>query len=52
MQTLEGQRASRPALGSGSGWHFFFFFFAVVVVVVVAISWAAPVAYAGSQARG
>ena len=35
---------------------FFFFglfvFFVVVVVVVVAISWAAPVAYGGSQARG
>ena len=28
----------------------FFFFF--VVVVVVAISWAAPAAYGGSQARG
>ena len=37
--------------------HFFFFFFFVfclfvVVVVVVAISWAAPAAYGGSQARG
>ena len=34
--------------------HFFFFFlfvFVVVVVVVVAISWAAPAAYGGSQAR-
>ena len=33
---------------------FFFFFclFVVVVVVVVAISWAAPAAYGGSQARG
>ena len=35
---------------------FFFFFFFVfclfVVVVVVAISWAAPAAYGGSQARG
>ena len=29
-----------------------FFFFFVVVVVVVAISWAAPAAYGGSQARG
>jgi len=28
------------------------FFFVVVVVVVVAISWAAPAAYGGSQARG
>ena len=33
---------------------FFFFclFLSVVVVVVVAISWAAPAAYGGSQARG
>ena len=33
---------------------FFFFFFLsfVVVVAVVAISWAAPAAYGGSQARG
>ena len=34
---------------------FFFFFFGFclfVVVVVVAISWAAPAAYGGSQARG
>ena len=38
---------------------FFFFVFCllsfclfVVVVVVVAISWAAPAAYGGSQARG
>ena len=30
----------------------FFFFVVVVVVVVVAISWAAPAAYGGSQARG
>ena len=30
----------------------FFFFFSFVVVVVVAISWAAPAAYGGSQARG
>ena len=29
-----------------------FFFFLSFVVVVVAISWAAPVAYGGSQARG
>ena len=27
-------------------------YFVVVVVVVVAISWAAPAAYGGSQARG
>ena len=33
---------------------FFFFglFVFFVVVVIVAISWAAPVAYGGSQARG
>ena len=29
-----------------------FYFMAFVVVVVVAISWAAPTAYGGSQARG
>ena len=29
-----------------------FVFFVVVVVVIVAISWAAPAAYGGSQARG
>ena len=40
----------------GFSFFFFFFFFVfclfVVVVVVVAISWAAPAAYGGSQARG
>ena len=30
----------------------FFVFCLFVVVVVVAISWAAPAAYGGSQARG
>ena len=30
----------------------FFFFFFCLFVVVVAISWAAPTAYGGSQARG
>ena len=30
----------------------FFFVFCLFVVVVVAISWAAPTAYGGSQARG
>jgi len=30
----------------------FFFFFFCLFVVVVAISWAAPAAYGGSQARG
>ena len=40
-----------------NGFFFFFFFFLsfvffFVVVVVVAISWAAPAAYGGSQARG
>ena len=46
---------------SRCSWIFFFFkfifffvflSFVVVVVVVVAISWAAPAAYGGSQARG
>ena len=32
--------------------YFYFFLSFVVVVVVVAISWAAPAAYGGSQARG
>ena len=36
--------------------YYFFFYFClfvvIVVVVVVAISWAAPAAYGGSQARG
>ena len=31
---------------------FIYFLSFVVVVVVVAISWAAPTAYGGSQARG
>jgi len=31
---------------------FFFFFFVFCLFVVVAISWAAPEAYGGSQARG
>ena len=44
-------------LGWTAVWLFFFFlsfvFLSVVVVVaVVAISWAAPAAYGGSQARG
>ena len=30
----------------------YLFIYFVVVVVVVAISWAAPAAYGGSQARG
>ena len=30
----------------------FFYFFGLFVFVVVAISWAAPAAYGGSQARG
>ena len=33
-------------------YFFVFLSFFVVVVVVVAISWAAPAAYGGSQARG
>ena len=39
----------------GGIFHLFvclFFVVVVVVVVVVAISWAAPAAYGGSQARG
>ena len=32
--------------------YLFIYFLSFVVVVVVAISWAAPVAYGGSQARG
>ena len=32
--------------------NFFFVVVVVVVVVIVAISWAAPAAYGGSQARG
>ena len=39
-------------LKSGMSGFFFFFFVFFVVVVVVAISWAAPAAYGGSQARG
>ena len=31
---------------------FFFFVFCLFVVVVAPISWAAPAAYGGSQARG
>ena len=32
--------------------YFYFFLSFVAVVVIVAISWAAPAAYGGSQARG
>ena len=32
--------------------YLFFVFWSFVVVVVVAISWAAPAAFGGSQARG
>ena len=46
MYTLQLQFFPPPFLLS------FVFFFVVVVVVVVAISWAAPAAYGGSQARG
>ena len=41
--------------GSNFLFNFFFFLsfvFCLFVVVVVAISWAAPAAYGGSQARG
>ena len=43
----------REVEGFGS-FYFFFLFFCLLsfVVVVVAISWAAPAAYGGSQARG
>jgi len=43
-----------PITYSTSSFFFFlsFVFFFVVVVVFVAISWAAPAAYGGSQARG
>ena len=43
-------------LGRATFFFFFFFFvffvFLSFVVVAVAISWAAPAAYGGSQARG
>ena len=44
----------RFQLFKGSIFFFFFVFlsFVFVVVVVVAISWVAPEAYGGSQARG
>ena len=40
------------AMNIGVHGSFLFLFFVFVVVVVVAISWAAPVAYGSSQARG
>jgi len=41
-------------LGNNGPQVFFVFFclFVVFIVVIVAISWAAPAAYGGSQARG
>ena len=48
-------RLSLEQKSRGEIFFFFFVFFClffVVVVVVVAISWAAPAAYGGSQARG
>jgi len=42
---------SKRSQGRGEIFFFFFCLF-VFVVVVVAISWAAPAAYGGSQARG
>ena len=57
MTQLKSVRQNRLSLGGRVSFLFFFFFFlsfvfVVVVVVVVAISWAAPAAYGGSQARG
>ena len=50
---LEGEAAFPPLLFSFFSFFLFFFVFLFfVVVVVVAISWAAPVVYGGSQARG
>ena len=42
--------ASRPLICFS--FFLIFYFFVFVVVVRVAISWAAPAAYGGSQARG
>ena len=42
----------RELLQGPSFFFFVFLSFVVVVGVVVAISWAAPAAYGGSQARG
>ena len=44
-------KPSGPGLLESPGKKFFFLL-SFVVVVVVAISWAAPTAYGGSQARG
>ena len=46
----EGERCSKERVKMGH--KILFVFFVVVVVVIVAISWAAPAAYGGSQARG
>ena len=43
---------TRPISALHSLFFFFFCLFLSFVVVVVAISWAAPAAYGGSQARG
>ena len=61
-EEAKGKRQSKGFnfLRSERGTVIFFFFFCllsvvvvvVVVVVIVAISWAAPAAYGGSQARG
>ena len=49
----EMQHPPAVALGTFFSFSFFFFVFCLfVVVVIVAISWAAPAAYGGSQARG
>ena len=51
---IQREEEGRPQCRGISINNFFFFFFfgLFVVVVVVAISWAAPAAYGGSQARG
>ena len=41
-----------PGFVAKQAYFLLFFFFFLSFVVVVAISWAAPAAYGGSQARG
>ena len=51
--TCKFQSISTKVLWFLFSFFFFFVFLSVVVVVVAAaISWAAPAAYGGSQARG
>ena len=54
---MQGQQHLNPPLNEAFSMSrlvlfFFFFVFLSFFVVVVAISWAAPAAYGGSQARG